>query len=94
MNDNNEMNENLEVAFDLWPNYLERKLYDEKEEIPMPDKKNNNNEFNHLDFIGNKTENKIRENDEEESEDNDEEEEDNFNDGYNNYHNISNEEEE
>ena len=94
MNDNNEMNENLEVAFDLWPNYLERKFYDEKEEIPMPDKKNNNNEFNHLDFIGNKTENKIRENDEEESEDNDEEEEDNFNDGYNNYHNISNEEEE
>ena len=94
MNDNNEMNENLEVAFDLWPNYLERKFYDEKEEIPMLDKKNNNNEFNHLDFIGNKTENKIRENDEEESEDNDEEEEDNFNDGYNNYHNISNEEEE
>ena len=44
MNDN-EMNPNSnnEVAFDLWPNYLERKFIDEKEEIPLPDKKNNEN---------------------------------------------------
>ena len=92
MNEKEDMNQNVEVAFDLWPNYLERKYYDEKEEIPLPDK-NNENEFNHLDFIGNKEENKIRENDEEESEDNDDNEEDNYNEGYNNYHNINSDEE-
>ena len=95
MNENDEMNtnQNYEVAFDLWPNYLERKFYDENEGIPLPDKKNkNDNEFNHLDFIGNKdefNENKIRENDEDESEN--EEEENNFNEGYNDYHNIEEE---
>ena len=92
MNEKEDMNQNVEVAFDLWPNYLERKYYDEKEEIPLPDK-NIENEFNHLDFIGNKEENKIRENDEEESEDNDDNEEDNYNEGYNNYHNINSDEE-
>jgi len=97
MNENDEMNtnQNYEVAFDLWPNYLERKFYDENEGIPLPDKKNNNNnnEFNHLDFIGNKNEfneNKIRENEEDESEN--DEEENNFNEGYNDYHNIEEEE--
>ena len=92
MNENNEFNENYEPAFDLWPNYLERKFYDEKEEIPLPGKKNNNNELNNLDFIGNKkefNENKIGENDEEENEDDDEE---GLNEGgYNDYHNINNE---
>ena len=92
MNDNNEFNENYEPAFDLWPNYLERKFYDETEEIPLPGKKNNNNEINQLDFIGNKNEfneNKIGENDEEENEDDDEE---GLNEGgYNDYHNINNE---
>ena len=96
MNENDEFNENYEVAFDLWPNYLERKFYDEKEEIPMPEKKNNN-EFNHLDYIGNKNEfneNKIGEKDEEESDD--EGEGGNYYNegGYNDYHNINNEEEE
>ena len=92
MNEKEDMNQKAEVAFDLWPNYLEKKYYDENEEIPLPDK-NNENEFNHLYFIGNKDENKIRENDEEESEDNDDEEEDNYNEGYNNYHNINSDEE-
>ena len=98
MNDN-EMNPNSnnEVAFDLWPNYLERKFIDEKEEIPLPDKKNNE-EFNHLDFITNKNEfsnNKVGENDEEEYDNNnDNEEEDNYNEGYNDYHNINNDDEE
>ena len=91
-------NSNNEVAFDLWPNYLERKFYDEKEEIPLPDKKNNE-EFNPLDFIANKNEfsnNKIGEKDEEESVNNNdnEEEEDNYNEGYDDYHNINNDDEE
>ncbi len=94
-NENEEMNTNYEVAFDLWPNYLERKFYDEKEEIPLPDKKNDK-EFNPLDYIGNKEQieqKKFGKKDEEESEDDDNDEEDNFNEGYNNYHNINNEEE-
>ena len=36
-NNNNE--NNGEIKFDLWPNYLERKFYDDKEEIPLPGKK-------------------------------------------------------
>ena len=82
-NENEEMNTNYEVAFDLWPNYLERKFYDEKEEIPLPDKKSNEGGFNHLDFIGNKKEfnNNMGEKDEEESEGDNEE--NNFNEGYN-----------
>ena len=91
MNENEEMNQNLEPGFDLWPNYLERKYIDENEEIPLPDNKYNNKEFNPLDFIGNKDENKYGVNNEEENED---DEEDNFNEGYNNYHNINNEDEE
>ena len=81
INENEEINPKYEVAFDLWPNYLERKFYDEKEEIPIGDKKNNA-ELNHLDLIGNKNEfsnnNNIGEKNEEESE-NDNEEEENFN---------------
>ena len=94
-NENEEMNTNYEVAFDLWPNYMERKFYDENEEIPIHDKKNNQ-EFNHLDFIGNKDEieqKKIVDKDEEESEDEDNDDEEyNINEGYNNYHNINNDE--
>ena len=93
-NENEEMNTNYEVAFDLWPNYLERKFYDEKEEIPLPDKKSNEGGFNHLDFIGNKKEfnNNMGEKDEEESEGDNEE--NNFNEGYNNYNNINNDDDE
>jgi len=59
-NENEEINPNYEVSFDLWLNYLERKFYDEKEEIPVPDKKSYEGGFNHLDFIDNKNEfNKI-----------------------------------
>ena len=94
-NENEEMNTNYEVAFDLWPNYMERKFYDENEEIPIHDKKNNQ-EFNHLDFIGNRDEieqKKIVDKDEEESEDEDNDDEEyNINEGYNNYHNINNDE--
>ena len=96
INENEEINPKYEVAFDLWPNYLERKFYDEKEEIPFGDKKNNA-ELNHLDLIGNKNEfsnnNNIGEKNEDESE-NDNEEEENFNEGYNNYNNINNDDEE
>ena len=101
MNENDELNtnQNYEPAFDLWPNYLERKFYDEKEELPLSlsenkNKNNNNNkEFNPLDYIADKNEfgdNKIGE---EESENDDNELVD-YNEGYNNYHNINNDEEE
>jgi hypothetical protein len=98
MNENDELNtnQNYEPTFDLWPNYLERKFYDEKEELPLSlseNKNNNNKEFNPLDYIADKNEfgdNKIGE---EESENDDNELVDN-NEGYNNYHNINNDEEE
>ena len=101
MNENDELNtnQNYEPAFDLWPNYLERKFYDEKEELPLSlsenkNKNNNNNkEFNPLDYIADKNEfgdNKIGE---EESENDDNELVD-YDEGYNNYHNINNDEEE
>ena len=51
-NNNNE--NNGEIKFDLWPNYLERKFYDDKEEIPLPGTKEG--EYNQLDFIENKKE--------------------------------------
>ena len=75
MNENDEMNENIEAPFDLWPNYLERKFCDEKEGIHLPDSNESNKEYNHLDFIENKTEIK---NDQSKTE-NEEEDEDEFN---------------
>ena len=86
MNENDEMNENLEAPFDLWPNYLERKFCDDKEEIHLHDKNDNNKEFNHLDFIENKNEIKK----EQSEDDNEDEEEEEFNEGYKNYNNINN----
>ena len=86
MNENDEMNENLEAPFDLWPNYLERKFCDDKEEIHLHDKSDNNKEFNNLDFIENKNEIKK----EQSEDDNEDEEEEEFNEGYNNYNNINN----
>ena len=59
-------NNNDEIAFDLWPNYLERKYFDEKEEIPLRGIKDG--EYNQLDFIGDKKEyNEEEEESEEES---------------------------
>ena len=83
---NNNINENKnEIKFDLWPNYLERKFYDEKEEIPLPGVKGS--EYNQLDFIGNKKEyNESEDEEEEESKSN----RIRFND-YNNINNIENE---
>ena len=57
--DNNEEGEyindnNNEIKFDLWPNYLEKKFYDEKEELPLKGIKEE--EYNHLDFLENKKE--------------------------------------
>ena len=49
INDNNN-----EIKFDLWPNYLEKKFYDEKEELPLKGIKEE--EYNHLDFLENKKE--------------------------------------
>ena len=61
-------NNNDEIKFDLWPNYLERKFIDEKEEIPLPGIKEG--EYNQLDFIGNKKEYNEEEEDEEEESNN------------------------
>ena len=59
---NNENND--EIKFDLWPNYLEKKFFDEKEEIPLHGIKEG--EYNQLDFIENKREyNESDESDEE-----------------------------
>ena len=49
---NNENKE--EIKFDLWPNYLEKKFFDEKEEIPVPGLKEG--EYNQLDYLENKKE--------------------------------------
>jgi hypothetical protein len=99
MNENDEINtnnQNYEFEPGLWPNNLERKFYDENEELPFAlNDKNNNIAYNHLDFLGNKnefSENRIGENDEEEYEN---EEGNNLNEeGYNDYHNINNDEDE
>ena len=89
MNMNN--NNNSEIAFDLWPNYLERKFYDENE-IPLNNNKEKEGEGAHpLNYEGNKDEsNRTKKGYEEESEE--DEEENNDNTGYNDYHNINNDE--
>ena len=74
---------NAEIKFDLWPNYLERKFYDEKEEIPLPGIKEG--EYNQLDFIENKKEYN-------ESEESEESKSNKIK--YNDYHNINNDESE
>ena len=76
-------NNNQEIEFDLWPNYLERKFYDDKEEIIIGNKKEE--EINQLDFIGNK--------DEFGESDNSENSENINSNKYNDYHNINNNEE-
>ena len=80
----NNINENnAEIKFDLWPSYLERKFYDDKEEIPVPGSKEG--EYNQLDFIENKKE--YNESDEsEESKSNKIR--------FNDYHNVNNDENE
>ena len=85
-NELNINNNNQEIEFDLWPNYLERKFYDDKEEIPLGNKME---EENQLDFIGNK--NEFGENDDFEEEDNDN---NNSTNKYNSYNNANNDENE
>ena len=52
---NNNINENNnDIKFDLWPNYLEKKFYDEKEEIHLKGIKEE--DYNQLDFLENKKE--------------------------------------
>ena len=51
--DNNNENKD-EIKFDLWPNYLEKKFFDEKEETPIPGIKEG--EYNQLDYLENKKE--------------------------------------
>ena len=81
----NNINENnAEIKFDLWPNYLERKFYDDKEEIPLPG--NKEGEYNQLDFIENKKEYNESEESEEESKSNKIR--------FNDYHNVNNDESE
>ena len=75
---------NAEIKFDLWPNYLERKFYDEKEEIPLPGIKEG--EYNQLDFLENKKEYNESDEYEEESKSNKIR--------FNDYHNINNDENE
>ena len=79
----NNINENnVDIKFDLWPNYLERKFYDDKEEIPLPVKEG---EYNQLDFIENKKEYN-------ESEESEESKSNKIR--YNDYHNVNNDESE
>ena len=85
-------NNNDEIAFDLWPNYLERKYFDEKEEIPLRGIKEG--EYNQLDFIGDKKEyNEEEEESEEESKVN-KIKLNEYNNNINNINNNNNEEEE
>ena len=52
---NNNINENNnDIKFDLWPNYLEKKFYDEKEEIHLKGIKEE--DYNQLDYLENKKE--------------------------------------
>ena len=80
----NNINENnAEIKFDLWPSYLERKFYDDKEEIPLPGTKEG--EYNQLDFIENKKEYN-------ESEESEESKSNKIR--FNDYHNVNNDENE